>query len=52
MNERSIETVEALLDLSELESTDAGAFGPVDLAAVVASVADESRAEAEEAGVR
>ncbi|MBM7831849.1 two-component system sensor histidine kinase VanS [Agromyces cerinus] len=52
MNERSIATVEALLDLSELESTDAGAFGPVDLAAVAASVVDESRVEAEEAGVR
>ncbi|GAA1782084.1 sensor histidine kinase [Agromyces lapidis] len=52
MNERSIATVEALLDLSELESTESGAFGPVDLAAVAASVVDESRAEAEAAGVR
>lgn len=52
MNERSIATVEALLDLSELESTDAGVFGPVDLAALAASVVDESRVEAEEAGVR
>ncbi|MFB9311174.1 two-component system sensor histidine kinase VanS [Agromyces hippuratus] len=52
MNERSIETVEALLDLSELESTESGTFAPVDLAAVAASVVDESRVEAEEAGVR
>ncbi|KRC59341.1 hypothetical protein ASE14_16525 [Agromyces sp. Root81] len=52
MNERSIATVEALLDLSELESTESGAVGPVDLAAVATSVVDEARAEADEAGVR
>ena len=52
MNERSIATVEALLDLSELESTETGDAGPVNLAAVVASVVDEAAVEAESAGVR
>ncbi|MFF2493711.1 sensor histidine kinase [Agromyces sp. NPDC058064] len=51
MNERSIATVEALLDLSAIESAETGQFGPVDLAAVAASVVDESGAEAEAAGV-
>ena len=52
MNERSIATVEALLDLSELESTESGDAGPVDLAAVATSVVDEGTAEGRAAGVR
>lgn len=52
MNERSIATVEALLDLSELESTESGDAGPVDLAAVATSVVDEGKAEGDAAGVR
>ncbi|MEF3402508.1 sensor histidine kinase [Agromyces sp. CCNWLW203] len=51
MNERSIATVEALLDLAEVESTKTGAIGPVDLAVVAASIIDEVQGEAEEAGV-
>lgn len=52
MNERSIATVEALLDLSEVESTETGVVGPVRLAVVAASVVDEAGEEAERARVR
>lgn len=52
MNERSIATVEALLDLSEVESTETVAVAPVELAVVVASVVDEAGEEAARAGVR
>lgn len=50
-NERSIATVEALLDLSEAEAG-ATASAPVELGELAASVVDDARREAEQAGVR
>lgn len=50
-NERSIDTVEALLDLSEIEAL-ATTLENTDLADVVAEVIDESTEEIESAGLR
>ncbi|GAA1726857.1 HAMP domain-containing sensor histidine kinase [Isoptericola hypogeus] len=51
-NERSIATVEALLDLAEAESAEAAEPRRVELGALVASVVEETRAEAAGATVR
>lgn len=51
MNERSIETVEALLDLAKIESSTAEPE-PVDLAQAAAAVVEGCAAEAAERGVR
>ncbi|MGI9823092.1 sensor histidine kinase [Agromyces sp. Marseille-Q5079] len=52
MNERSIATVEALLDLSQVESAEAGERVPVELDALAASVVDEAAPGAAQADVQ
>ncbi|SDS95282.1 sensor histidine kinase [Microterricola viridarii] len=51
MNERSIETVEALLDLAQIQSSTASPE-PVDLAQAAAAVVESAAEEATERGVR